>query len=41
MLRTISNICRYQFLIGGGKKIGNVIIDTGMVKKCGVNQDQW
>ena len=23
------------------KKIGNVLIDTGMIKNCGVNQDQW
>ena len=23
------------------KKIGNVLIDTGMIKKCGVCQDQW
>ena len=42
MLLKISNINRYQCLIGGKKvkTIGNLMIHTGIIKKCGVNQDQ-
>ena len=43
MLLKISSICRDQCLIVGSKvkTIGNVLIDTGMIKNCGVNHDQW
>ena len=42
MLLTISNIGRYQCLVGGNKVkiIGNVLIDNGIIKKFVVNQYQ-
>ena len=34
---------RYQDLVGGNspKTIGNVLINSGMIKKSGINQELW